>query len=397
MLLGNPHLPWQGPLRLYEVQFTVPGAMNVEGATLLGIPLVVIGFTRSLAWSETTTRSWTVTPYQLTLVPGHPTEYVYDGRAVAMTSQTVTVPTLSAGGAIGAVRHTVWSTRYGPVTGGYQGTPFPWTTAAAFALDDANAGNLRILNHFLATDQAQSAAQELSILERYQGLPWTNTTVADASGHALYAGILPVPHVTNAQAARCDTALGAVTFARPDLPILDGSRPSCAWGTDPDSAAPGIFGGNEEPALMRRDFVENSNDSYWLANPVHPLTGFARIFGDTGARWGAEPIDQEYDLRARSALTMVTRRIDGTDGLGPAGFTFAGLKNLMYSDIQYGATLVKPQPGRCAARSRAGWPRPAAAGPSRSATPAMSWPPRTTGRTPARAGPCCSPTSGETR
>jgi acyl-homoserine-lactone acylase len=94
---------------------------------------------------------------------------------------------------------------------------------------------------------------------------------------------------------------------------------------------------------MRRDFVENSNDSYWLANPSRPVTGFPRTFGDTGARWSKEFLDQQYDLRTRSAPTMVMRRIDGADGLGPPGFTFADMKNLMYSDIQYGATLVKPQ------------------------------------------------------
>jgi acyl-homoserine-lactone acylase len=343
VLLGNPHLPWQGPLRLYQVQFTIPGTLNVEGATFLGFPLVLIGFTNSMAWSETTTRSWTVTPYQLTLVPGHPTEYVYNGQAVAMTGQTVTVPALAADGTVTGIRHTVWFTRYGPVVMNYDGTPLPWTTSTAFALADANAGNLRVLNSFLATDEAQSAAAELSVLKEYQGVPWNNTVVTDSSGHALYADILPVPDVTDAEVAQCDTALGAVTFGQSDLPILDGSRPSCAWGTDPDSAAPGIFGGTEEPTLARRDFVENSNDSYWLANPDQPLTGFPRIFGDTGARWGAEYIDQEYDLRTRSALTMVMGRIDGTDGLGPAGFTFADMKNLMYSDIQYGATLVKSQ------------------------------------------------------
>ncbi len=40
---------------------------------------------------------------------------------------------------------------------------------------------------------------------------------------------------------------------------------------------------------------------------------------------------------------MITRRIAGTDGLGPAGFTLQNMKNLMFSDIQYGATLVKAQ------------------------------------------------------
>jgi acyl-homoserine-lactone acylase len=343
MLLGNPHLPWQGALRLYQVQLTIPGTLNVEGATVIGVPLVVVGFTSSMAWSETTSTAQTATPYQLTLVPGRPTEYVYDGRPVAMTSQTVTVPARAVGGKAGAIRHTVWFTRYGPVVTSYQGVTLPWTKATAFALDDANAGNLRVLNQFLAIDEAQSAAKVLSALKEYQGVPWNNTVAADAAGHALYADIMPVPDVTDAEAARCDTALGKVTFAESDLPVLDGSRPSCAWGTDPDSAVPGIFGGDEDPTLMSRDFVENSNDSYWLANPEHPLTGYPQIFGDTGARWGAEPIDQSYDLRTRSALTMVTDRIAGTDGLGPAGFTFADLKNLMYSDVQYGATLVKSQ------------------------------------------------------
>ena len=339
MLLGNPHLPWQGSLRLYQVQLTIPGALNVEGATVIGIPVVVIGFTSSVAWSETTSRSWTATPYQLTLVPGHPTEYIYDGLAVPMTSQVVTVPTRAGG----ASRHTVWFTRYGPVVSFYQGPSLPWTTKTAFALADANAASLRLMNQFLGIDEAGSATQVLSALNRYQGVPWNNTVAADATGHALYADVLPVPDVTHAEATRCDTAIGAQTFSQLDLPILDGSRPSCAWGTSPGAAAPGIFGGDQEPILMRRDFVENSNDSYWLANPVQPLTGYPRIFGDTGQRWGAKYIDQNYDLRTRSALTMVMRRIDGTDGLGPAGFTFADMKNLMYSDIQYGASLVKSQ------------------------------------------------------
>jgi acyl-homoserine-lactone acylase len=339
MLLGNPHLPWLGPLRLYQAQLTIPGTLNVEGSTVIGIPLVVGGFTGSTAWSLTTSRSWTATPYQLTLVPGHPTEYVYDGKAVAMTGQTVTVPTRGGG----TIRRTVWFSRYGPMISFYQGPSLPWNTKTAFALADADATNLRLMNQFLGMDESRSAAQVLSVLKRYEGGPWNNTVAADATGHALYADVLPVPDVTNAEAARCDTAIGEQTFSELDLPILDGSRASCAWGTGPGAAAPGIFAGDQEPTLMRRDFVENSNDSYWLANPEHPLTGFPRIFGDTGKRWGAEYTDQYYDLRTRSALSMIMQRIDGTDGLGPAGFTFADLKNLFYSDIQYGATLVKSQ------------------------------------------------------
>ena len=343
MLLGNPHFPWDGVDRFYEVQLTIPGVLNVEGATLYGIPLVAIGFTSTLAWSETVSTANSFTFYQLALVPGHPTEYVYDGKPDAMTPQAVTVTARSAGGTLRTVRRTLWSTRYGPVYEAHGGLPLPWTTKTAFALDDANARNFRFLNHFLATDEAHSAARELTILRKYEGLPWANTLAADSTGHALYADILAIPDVTNAEAARCDTALGKVLFQAANLPVLDGSRPACAWGTDKDSAAPGILGPGEEPSLMRRDFTENSNDSFWLTNPAHPLTGFPRIIGDTGARFGTTPVEDQYDLRTRSALRMVMTRISGTDGLGAPGFTFTDMKNLMYSDIQYGATLVKPQ------------------------------------------------------
>jgi acyl-homoserine-lactone acylase len=223
------------------------------------------------------------------------------------------------------------------VVNGLEGLPLPWNSQTAFAIDDANAGSLRLLNHFLATDQARSVAQELSILKRYEGLPFVNTVAADSAGHALYASIMAIPDVTDARAARCDTALGAQFFEQIGLPVLDGSRRSCDWGTDPDSAVPGIFGAAQEPSLMTSDFVENSNNSYWLANPAHPLTGYSAIIG------GTSPPGTDIGLRARSALAMVTGRISGTDGLGPPGFTFQDMKNLMFSDIQYGASLVKPQ------------------------------------------------------
>ena len=181
-----------------------------------------------------------------------------------------------------------------------------------------------------------------SALDRYEGAAWFDTLATDAAGHALYADILAIPDVTNAEARRCDTALGRVSFEETGVPILDGSRPSCAWGTDRDSAAAGIFGPAELPVLMRRDFTENSNDSYWMTNPGHPLTGFPTIVGQSGVdQMGASGAD--LGLRTRSALHMIMGRISGTDGLGPPGFTLQDMKNLLYSDIQYGATLVKSQ------------------------------------------------------
>jgi acyl-homoserine-lactone acylase len=296
------------------------------------VPLVQIGFTATMAWSQTVSTASTVVPYQLTLVPGHPTQYVYNGHATAMTKRTVTVGEKAPGGAVKPVRRTLWYSRYGPVFAA--GTLYTWTARTAFAEADVNAANLRLLSSYLAGDEARSVSGELAALRKYQGLPWVNTLAADASGHALYSDIQAIPDVTDAEAARCDTALGAQTFKEEGLPVLDGSRPSCALGTDRDSAVPGIFGPAEEPTLQTRSFAENSNDSYWLASPARPLTGFAAIIGDTGTA---------RSLRTRSALTMIEQRISSTDGLGTPGFTAQTMRNLQYSDIQYGASLVRPQ------------------------------------------------------
>src|SRR3546814_1309294 len=57
----------------------------------------------------------------------------------------------------------------------------------------------------------------------------------------------------------------------PGLPVLDGSRSACEWGTDADAPAPGIFGPSNLPTLERDDYVGNFNDSYWLTNPAQPL------------------------------------------------------------------------------------------------------------------------------
>ena len=44
LLLGNPHYPWQGGRRFWQSQQTIPGELNVSGASLLGTPTISIGF-----------------------------------------------------------------------------------------------------------------------------------------------------------------------------------------------------------------------------------------------------------------------------------------------------------------------------------------------------------------
>src|SRR3954470_5720945 len=84
LLLGNPHFPYHGPERFYQAQLTIPGEMNVQGASLYGVPVVLIGHTATMAWSHTVSTAFRFTPYQLTLVPGQPTTYLQDGVPTPM-------------------------------------------------------------------------------------------------------------------------------------------------------------------------------------------------------------------------------------------------------------------------------------------------------------------------
>ncbi len=334
LLLGNPHFPWIGTERFFQSQLTIPGKINVTGASLYGVPLILIGHNASVAWSHTVSTAFRFTPFQLTLVPGHPTEYLQNGKAVAMTPRRVTIMAKQPDGSLAPVHHTFWWTRYGPMFNNLAGISLPWGTSQGFAFADVNAANLaRAVNTWFGIDRATTTQQVLSILQKYQGIPWVNTIVSDREGVALYADIGAIPNVTDAKANACDTPLGQLTFAELGLPILDGSKTACNWANDPGAAAPGIFGPNHEPYLLRNDYVTNSNDSFWLSNPHQPLTGFARIIGSENTA---------RTLRTRIGLLEVQARIDGTDGQGPPGFTLAAMKRLDLSDIDYAAQLTLP-------------------------------------------------------
>jgi acyl-homoserine-lactone acylase len=323
LLLGNPHFPWIGSERFFESQLTIPGKLDVAGGSLLGVPIILIGHTAHQAWSHTVSTSYRFTPFQETLVPGSPTTYLYDGVPTQMTSRTLTVPL--PGGK--KASRTLWSTRHGSVFTSLLGIPFPWTPAEAFTMGDANAPNFRYLNHFFDVNHAESTVDVLSSLKRNQGIPWVNTIASDDKGDALYADISVTPHVTNAQAQTCDTALGAATFAALRLPVLDGSRSTCEWGSDPDSLQKGTFGPSHMPYLIRHDYVTNSNDSYWLANPKQPLEGYATIIGDERT---------PRTTRTRSGLTMVA------EVLAKGKFTRQKLQDLLFSDRQYSWENTKP-------------------------------------------------------
>jgi acyl-homoserine-lactone acylase len=333
MMLGNPHFPWDGPERFYQAHLIIPGRVNVSGGSLFGVPLILIGHTDNLAWSHTVSTAYRFTPFQEVVNPLNPTQYLYDGQWRDMKQEQVTVQVRTDSGLEPQTR-TLYSTSHGPVVDELAGIPLPWTPATAFTMGDANAGNFRYLNHFFFTNQAQSVDQLDQIEKTYEGIPWVNTIAADSQGKAYYADIGAIPNVSNTKAQQCNSPVGVATFQLLGLPVLDGFTSSCEWDNDPDAVSPGIFGPSHLPSLTRDDYVTNSNDSYWLANPAHPLEGYARIIGDERT---------PRTLRTRLGLTMVQQRLAGTDGLPGNRFTRQDLQDDVFNDRQFAGELWRDE------------------------------------------------------
>ncbi|NLA37406.1 MAG: penicillin acylase family protein, partial [Actinobacteria bacterium] len=53
MLLANPHFPWEGELRFWEVHLTIEDEIDIYGAQLSGLPGIGIGFNENFGWTHT--------------------------------------------------------------------------------------------------------------------------------------------------------------------------------------------------------------------------------------------------------------------------------------------------------------------------------------------------------
>jgi acyl-homoserine-lactone acylase len=131
-----------------------------------------------------------------------------------------------------------------------------------------------------------------------------------------------VPNVNAEKLAKCSDPRAGLQMI-----VLDGSNSACAWDIDPQAAQKGIYGAERLPQLLRKDFVQHSNDSAWMANPAQPLTGFSPLISQDG---------QPLGLRSRFALD----RLGTLSKAGP--IAPADLQRMVMDDQVYQANQVMP-------------------------------------------------------
>jgi len=212
ILANDPHLQWSIPSAWYLVHLRAPG-LDVAGASLPGVPAVIIGHNRRIAWGATNLGYDVQELYreQIDLQSGR---YIYQGRVEQARLERDAIAVKGAQ----SVPADLWVTRHGPVflTEGGQSYSMRWLPADDSALDFP----------FLSLDRAQDWAEFNAALARFAG-PAQNFVYGDVDGNIGYhaAGRLPV--------------------RQPDCPAdvpVDGASGRCEWqGFIPYDRLPQVF------------------------------------------------------------------------------------------------------------------------------------------------------------
>ncbi len=319
LLIGNPHFPWEGPARFWQLHVQGPDGFDAMGVGLAGTPMPTLGFNKDIAWTHTVTAARHFTLYALALSPDDPTVYLVDGEPEQMDSYEVTVPMPDGAE---PVTRTLYSTRFGPIVTLPQSGVI-WSGAAAFALQDANMGNQRAIDTWLGIGMAKNVQEVEAVISETLGIPWVNTIVADREGNALHADITAVPNVSAEMIEACATPFSGLVAHL--VTLLDGSRAECNWRQDYSGSTAGLMPASDQASRIRQDYVTNSNDSYWISNPATPYRQLSPILGK---------FEQALSLRSRSNF------IETEAALSAAKMDHDTAKQLVFGNKSLAADMV---------------------------------------------------------
>ncbi|MEX0605266.1 MAG: penicillin acylase family protein [Marinobacter sp.] len=359
-LLANPHFPYTGHRRLYQMQMTVPGYLNVNGAGLLGTAIPFVNFNENLAWSHTVTTSRQFTWYELELKPGDNMVYIKDGVEKPIIEKTLQIEVNVGAPQPMVLERSFYFSEYGPMLAANEANAaFPeWgenglvnQKPAAYTYRDANASSERLLDSWLQMSQASNLEEFKDVFRNCGTTFWTNSVYADDQGNAYYIDSSSVPNLSPA-------AIAVLNFKRVASPefdqlyqqgvtLLDGSKSRDDW--VPGECENGLVPFEGKPKLQRADWVQNSNDSYWATNPAELLAGYSPMFGTEKT-----PLNP----RTRLSLSMLLNPLDSgpvsPNASAPGGqdgkFSAIDLINVIYNNRGwYADQFLAELQERCAA------------------------------------------------
>jgi penicillin amidase len=171
LLAGDPHLELTLPSIWYEAHLVVPGSLDVYGVTIPGLPGIVIGFNRDVAWTFTNTGADVLDFYTEKVDNDlHPTKYLLDGSWLPL-EQRVERYRGQHGEVLAA--DTLYFTRRGPL----RRERGQWLSMRWTVLEQSNeAEGFRLAAKARSVDEFQQA------MGMYFKAPAQNMLVADRRG-----------------------------------------------------------------------------------------------------------------------------------------------------------------------------------------------------------------------
>ncbi len=314
LLAGDPHLELTLPSIWYEAHLVVPGRLDVYGVTIPGLPGVVIGFNRDLAWTFTNTGADVLDFYAEEVDDAaRPTRYRVDG-AWRPVGRRVEVYRGKDGAPVAT--DTVLFTHRGPLRRepAAPGAPPRWLSMRWTVLE---AGET--LGAFREANAARTARDFLDALARGYEAPAQNMLVADR------AGTIAVRSTGRFPVRPGDGSGMTVRDGRHSASDWRGALPVERW---PQAVAPAqgfLASANQQPVDPRAsgDYWGGSYDP-WRALRINALLrADSSVTVDEMRAWQTDPGSARADLFVphflRAAERAAARGGPGADAAREAG------------------------------------------------------------------------------
>lgn len=176
ILSNDIHLSLTLPALWYEMQLTSP-TQSVYGIALPGVPGIVLGFNRSIAWGATNGADDVMDWYQLRFRDEKQSEYYYDGVWHPVISREVKIPVRGQAD----VTLTLRETSTGPIVYPSNETPLSVSIGPGLALRWMALNESNEVKSFILMNRAKSSVEFRRALDGYQ-TPSMNFLVADNTG-----------------------------------------------------------------------------------------------------------------------------------------------------------------------------------------------------------------------
>lgn len=298
MLFANPHSGWvqsenQLRLLLHQVHLTIPGEIDVAGASFWSFPLPLVGFNKDVTWTILDAGQ-SVTAYVRQAMKVDGSHYVMDGVRRPLEIRKIPIEALEADGSVSVRTFEFAFSELGPV---YRVPAAPGRPAGWYAYTDANEGSAHGLDQFLAVAKAGTVAEFVKAVETNRGVP-AHLMAGDRHGDLAFVESVQALAGTDRQVQDCHVGGDGVMFN-----IVDGSRRECAFRNDAGRPVGAPLA--DYPTIFSRGIVHNTNNSY-------KYTEFGKVQSDR-SRFFGNPTVPEANIRH----VMSARRMQevGADGI----------------------------------------------------------------------------------